>query len=295
MRVITVPGVFQPRSDTWMLIGAVREHAFRGARVLDLCTGSGAIGVAAALRGAAVTAVDVSRRALLSAWLNGRVNGVRVRTRHGNLFSAVEGERFDVIAVNPPYLPAPRDELPDSGPERAWDAGRDGRALLDPICAQAPAHLAPGGALLVLQSTMCDLDRTEAALAAQGLEVDVVLRHRGELGPIMRARAPQLWEDGHLTPGSFEEEIVIVRGRAPDRRVTMAKDHGSSVKDDKQYEGLRKKGMSKSRAARIANSPDASSKGGKASGGGKSNSDSSQGGTKAQKAAAGRKGGKKSS
>jgi hypothetical protein len=75
----------------------------------------------------------------------------------------------------------------------------------------------------------------------------------------------------------------------------MAKDHGSSVKDDKQYEGLRKKGMSKSRAARIANSSDASSKGGKASGSGKTRDTSRQGGTKAQKAAAGRKGGKKSS
>ena len=74
----------------------------------------------------------------------------------------------------------------------------------------------------------------------------------------------------------------------------MAKDHGSSVKDDKQYEGLRKKGMSKERAAKIANTPDASSKGGKSSGGGGGGS-SKQGGTKAQKAAAGRKGGKKSS
>jgi hypothetical protein len=75
----------------------------------------------------------------------------------------------------------------------------------------------------------------------------------------------------------------------------MAKDHGSSVKDDKQYEGLRKKGMSKSRAARIANDPDSSSKGGKASSSGKKRDTKSQGGTKAQKAAAGRKGGKKSS
>lgn len=75
----------------------------------------------------------------------------------------------------------------------------------------------------------------------------------------------------------------------------MAKDHGSSVKDDKQYEGLRKKGMSKSRAARIANDPDSSSKGGKASGGGKKRDTKGQGGTKAQKAAAGRKGGKNSS
>ena len=71
----------------------------------------------------------------------------------------------------------------------------------------------------------------------------------------------------------------------------MAKNHGSSIKDDKQYEGLRKRGMSKERAARIANDPNSSKKGGKASGSGKRNTGSSQGATKAQKAAAGRKGG----
>ena len=81
----------------------------------------------------------------------------------------------------------------------------------------------------------------------------------------------------------------------------MATDHGPSVKDDKQYEGLRKKGMSKSRAAAIANTPDASKKGGRNSGSGKSSSQSRRssgpgsGGNRAQKAAAGRKGGKKSS
>jgi hypothetical protein len=75
----------------------------------------------------------------------------------------------------------------------------------------------------------------------------------------------------------------------------MARDHGPSVKDDKQYEGLRRKGMSKERAARIANSPGASRRGGRASGSGKRRSTTRQGGTKAQKAAAGRKGGRKSS
>ena len=75
----------------------------------------------------------------------------------------------------------------------------------------------------------------------------------------------------------------------------MAKDHGSSVKKDKQYEGLRKKGMSKARAAKISNANAgsdnaASKKGGKKSGGG-----GGGGGSKSQKAAAGRKGGKKSS
>jgi hypothetical protein len=80
----------------------------------------------------------------------------------------------------------------------------------------------------------------------------------------------------------------------------VAKDHGPSVKDDKQYEGLRKKGMSKSRAAAIANSPGASSRGGKSSGSGGSSSrsrksrGSGSGGTHAQKVVAGRKGGKKS-
>jgi len=75
----------------------------------------------------------------------------------------------------------------------------------------------------------------------------------------------------------------------------MTKDHGPSVKDDKQYEGLRRKGMSKQRAARIANSPGASRRGGEASGSGKRRQATRQGGTKAQKAAAGREGGKASS
>ena len=66
----------------------------------------------------------------------------------------------------------------------------------------------------------------------------------------------------------------------------------ANVKNEKQYEALKDKGMSKERAARIANSKGASSRGGKSSGSGSSRSNSSQGGTTAQKKAAGRKGGK---
>jgi general stress protein YciG len=66
----------------------------------------------------------------------------------------------------------------------------------------------------------------------------------------------------------------------------------SNIKNEKQYEALKDKGMSKERAARIANDPESSRKGGKASGSGKRKSDSSQGGTTAQKKEAGRKGGK---
>jgi hypothetical protein len=67
-----------------------------------------------------------------------------------------------------------------------------------------------------------------------------------------------------------------------------------SVKNEKQYEKLKEKGMSKERAARIANSPGASSRGGKKSGSSSSRSSSKQGGTTAQKKAAGRKGGRAS-
>jgi hypothetical protein len=66
----------------------------------------------------------------------------------------------------------------------------------------------------------------------------------------------------------------------------------ASVKNEKQYEALKDKGMSKERAARIANSPGASSRGGKSSGSGKKRSTTKQGGITAQKKAAGRKGGK---
>jgi hypothetical protein len=66
----------------------------------------------------------------------------------------------------------------------------------------------------------------------------------------------------------------------------------ANIKNEKQYEALKEKGMSKERAARIANSPGASSRGGKKSGSGSSRSNSSQGGTTAQKKAAGRKGGR---
>ncbi|MDX6689621.1 MAG: release factor glutamine methyltransferase [Solirubrobacteraceae bacterium] len=208
-----------------MLAHALRDEiATAGVDVLDLCTGSGALAVSAAMLGARTTAVDVSRRALISARLNARLNGVRVRTRRGWLFEALRGERFDVIASNPPYLPgAPL--LPHDGPARAWEGGLDGRVLLDPICEQAASFLRPGGAVLLVHSSVCGVERTLALLASTGLEVGVVQRTRGPLGARLRERASDLWAAGLLAPGQLEEDIVIVRGvlpavRRPVRQVT---------------------------------------------------------------------------
>jgi release factor glutamine methyltransferase len=216
MRILTLPGVFRPISDTWLLAGALREVA-PGARVLDVCTGSGALAVTAALAGAdEVTAVDVSRRAVLTAGLNARLNGVAVRARRSDLFARLHDQRYDVIVSNPPYVPDPSgDRLPTRGPERAWDAGRDGRVVLDRLIAQAPRHLCPGGTLLIVHSELCGTDQTLDGLRASGLDPRVVRRHRGPLGPLMRDRADHLLAHGVLAPGQTEEEVVVIAGVLP--------------------------------------------------------------------------------
>jgi release factor glutamine methyltransferase len=212
VRLFTLPGVFRPRPDSWMLARALRaERLAAGARVLDVCTGSGLLAVTAALEGAQTTAVDISRRAVLCAALNARLNGVRVRALHGDLLAPVHGERFDAIVSNPPYLPAEDDVLPTHGPARAWDAGRDGRAVIDRLCAEAPACLDAGGVLLLVHSSLCDTEATLSALDASGLRTDIAARHRGALGPLLRARAPRLEARGLLAAGQREEDVVIVR------------------------------------------------------------------------------------
>jgi release factor glutamine methyltransferase len=214
VRLVALPGVFRPISDTWLLADALEREPLRpGARVLDLCSGSGAIAISAALSGRDVTAVDVSRRAVLTIRLNAGLNRVRVRALRGDLFGAVGGERFDAIVSNPPYVPAPADALPARGPERAWDAGRDGRLVLDRICDRARAHLRPGGALLVVHSSLLGLDPTLDALRAGGLAVDVTARERGPLGPLMAGRREHLEAAGLLAPDQREEDVLVVRAR----------------------------------------------------------------------------------
>jgi release factor glutamine methyltransferase len=214
MRVVTLPGVFRPISDTWLLAGALRElHLDHDTSVLDACTGSGALAVCAARAGAGrVTAIDVSRRSVATARINARLNGVAVRARRSDLFSALGAERYDVIVSNPPYVPHPSDELPARGRRRAWDAGRDGRALLDRLIAEAPGHLHPGGTLLVVHSELCGTEETLDAMARAGLAAAVVARHRGPLGPLMRERSDHLRARGVLEPGQTDEEVVVVAG-----------------------------------------------------------------------------------
>jgi release factor glutamine methyltransferase len=216
VRILRLPGVFRPRSDTRLLAAVMQRQAqLRGGTALDVCTGSGFIAISAALAGArSVTAVDRSRRAVLSARLGARLSGVRVEGIVGDLLDAVPGRRFDVITANPPYLPAEDDALPERGPARHTEAGRDGRILLDRLIAAAPEHLAPGGVLLVTHSSVNGEAETLERMRAAGLEPAVEERRHGSLGPLLSARAPELERRGLLCPGEREEDLLVIAGAA---------------------------------------------------------------------------------
>lgn len=179
-------------------------------RVLDLCMGSGMLAIVAATRTrSGVVAIDVSRRAVLATRINAWLNGVTVRVVRGDLFEPVRGMRFDVIVSNPPYVPTRGAQLPRRGSGRAWEAGVRGRAFIDRICSEAPAHLNPGGILLLVQSSVCGERETLTALSERGLRASVLCRQRGPLGPRLRSRAAWLRECGLLASDGLEELLVI--------------------------------------------------------------------------------------
>jgi release factor glutamine methyltransferase len=211
--LVRLPGVHSPISDTWLLAEAARKEGLGGAHVLDLCTGSGALAIYAAQAGAErVVAVDLAPRAVLNASINALINGAQVEVRRGDLFEPVAGERFDVIVSNPPYIPAETDHLPRRGRRLALDGGRDGRILLDRICSGAAGHLNPGGAVLIVHSSICGIPATLEAMRTGGLDACVVVEHQGPLGPVMTARARMMRERGLL--GDVDAEVVVVvRGR----------------------------------------------------------------------------------
>jgi release factor glutamine methyltransferase len=204
--LLTPPGVFRPRSDSWILADALRDRVEPGATALDPFTGSGVLAVAAARAGAATTAVDVSRRAVACARLNARLNRVAVQVVRGSDLGPLGERRFDLIAANPPYIPSP--ERPARGAARAWEAGPDGRRFIDRLCAEAPERLNSGGRLLMIHSSICGEEVTIGALTAGGLEAEVIERRSGPIGPLMAEGLAHLRANGRC-PAADHEELLL--------------------------------------------------------------------------------------
>ncbi|MFE6550527.1 HemK2/MTQ2 family protein methyltransferase [Streptomyces sp. NPDC057746] len=217
----TPPGVYTPQADTLFLATALRREALApGTDVLDLGTGNGTLAVCAAQQGARVTATDIARRALATARLNALRAGQHIDFCRGDLLSPISGRRFDLVVCNPPYVPAPepppgRTEDGDSHaePGRAWNAGRDGRAILDRICEEVPQALRPGGILLMVQSALSGPEETLLQLTGSGLQAAVSDRMYLPFGPVLRSRLPWLRDRRLVTPRESFEELVIIRAR----------------------------------------------------------------------------------
>ena len=159
--------VLIPRPDTETLVDVVLGYARRYAdpRILDLCTGSGAIATAIACSlGSPVAMSDISGKALAIAACNYERNtGTRTDARLGSLFEPWAGERFDIIATNPPYLTQSWYEETDKDvkaePSLALLGGDDdGLGIIRSIISLSPEYLNEGGVLAI----ECDYRQAES-------------------------------------------------------------------------------------------------------------------------------------
>lgn len=156
-----------PRNDTEAVCEEVLRHIRGKMQVLDVCTGTGALGIAIKkLRpGCSVTLSDLSEDALSLAKENALRLQADVRILQGDLFVPVSGERFHVIVSNPPYIPeglqGTLQKEVEKEPAMALFAGADGLSFYRRIAREAPLHLHEKG-VLVLE---CGDDQAAAVAA----------------------------------------------------------------------------------------------------------------------------------
>jgi len=197
------PAVLIPRPETELLVQAAIERAPRGARVLDLGTGSGAIAISLACErdDLSVLGTDASPQALAVATRNGKrlagdalANG-RLRLRAGSWWEAVApAERFDLVVSNPPYVQAGDPHLAQGDlrfePPQALAAGPDGLAALREIVAGAGDRLRPGGWLLLEHGGDQDA-AVRALLTGAGFTAILTLADAAGLPRVTLGRRPE--------------------------------------------------------------------------------------------------------
>ena len=161
MPFLVSPDVLIPRPESELLVGRAAALAGGGreSRVLDLCAGSGAVGLAIAGESpeARITLLDICPKALGVARRNAERLGLESRTGYlaSDLFDALAGgEAFDIIVSNPPYVASGEldglmPEVSSFEPGLALDGGADGMDIIRRVIEEAPAYLANGGFLLI--------------------------------------------------------------------------------------------------------------------------------------------------
>ncbi len=166
--------VYEPGEDTFLI--AEKMAVTEDDTVLEIGTGCGILAVLAAEKAKIVVAVDINPHALECASRNAETNGAKekIEFRHGDLFQPINrNERFSLILFNSPYLPSEPDEE-KSWIGKAWAGGPSGRTVIDRFIADAPRRLADGGRILLVQSSLSDVDRTLEMFKERNLRAMVV-------------------------------------------------------------------------------------------------------------------------
>lgn len=170
--------VYEPAEDSFLF--AKNLDVTVGERVLDMGTGCGLLGILSAKSAKEVVGVDINPYALHCAKRNAELNNVINCFSFilGDLFGPLkETELFDLILFNAPYLPE-NENLPLSWIERAWAGGPNGRLVIDAFLSKVSNHLSKIGRLLLLQSTLSDVNRTFFRLAEYNLVAKIIAEVR---------------------------------------------------------------------------------------------------------------------
>jgi release factor glutamine methyltransferase len=154
MRLVVLPSVFHPRffGSSRIFAAYLQTLDLAGKAFLDLGTGSGILGLVASRAGASVTAVDVNPQAVECARRNAAQAGLTLNCKVSDLFSALPGERFDIVAWNPPFFP----KAAAGTAEAALFAGQN-YSTIRRFAAEVRRHLTPRGRVFLILSEDLDL------------------------------------------------------------------------------------------------------------------------------------------
>ena len=166
--------VYEPAEDSFLFADNLKVNG--GDVVIDVGTGCGMLGIIAAEKAAQVVAVDINPHAVRCTRRNAILNHVndKMFCIQGDLFAPIrDGAKFDLILFNAPYLPS-EDTEETSWLESAWSGGSSGRCVIDSFVHDAPNYLKPEGRLLLLQSTLSNVNDTVEKLERENFTVAVV-------------------------------------------------------------------------------------------------------------------------
>lgn len=170
--VVVYPGVYEPSDDSYILIDAATPRA--SGDVLDLCCGTGVVGLSLAERVDSVTAVDVNPIAVKNTFENFNINGVNEKLHAivGDLFTPLKREGYDLVVMNPPYLWDGMGEPKDL----SWNGGRRGREFINRFIEEVGDYLKEGGRALFVQSTLNDIDESLDLIEEKGMVGKVIMK-----------------------------------------------------------------------------------------------------------------------